>query len=61
MRGSIWVTLVTLTNQNVTSVQNDKNSCEKREKKDTCDVVGQCHQPQCHISIIPHMSGKNKG
>ena len=54
---TLWlVILVTLTNHNVTSVQNDKNSCEKREKKDTCDIVvgqcHQCHQPQCHVSII---------
>jgi len=25
----------------------------KREKKTTCDiVVNQCHQPQCHSSVI---------
>jgi len=45
--------IVTLANHNVTCVQNDKKILYKRERKDTCDiVVGQCHQPQCHLSIF---------
>jgi hypothetical protein len=52
--------IVTLTNQISEVYKMTKRSCKRereRERKDICDIMvdqyHQCHQPQCHISIIP--------